>query len=791
MVDTLAFDQLSLSIEGMTCSACSSRLERAFKSQQGIVDADVNLQLERANVKFQPEEIDLEGVVDVVERTGFNVGTESKSFGLEGMTCANCASRAEKALNNSPGVLSANVNLALETSEVTYYQHVTGFQQLQNMVEQVGFRLTQQTTTDQKIDDDPVERAERYRLLLACVISVPFMVQMIAKWTGWEEIHLMPAAEIALATILFWIVGPKFFMSALKALQNKSANMDVLVSLGTLSAYLFSWFLTIRLGEAAEGELYFEAAVLIMTLVLLGKNLESRAKRATSAAIRELLNIRPNTVMIVDENGEGVEHPLFQLKLGDLFQCQAGQVIAADGEIVQGSAHVDEALVTGESRAIAKEVGDRVIEGSVNLDGYFVVRTTAVGEESTLQKIVKMIEQAQVGKTSIQRLVDLVSGVFVPVVMTIAALVIVLWIAFTGDFERAFINGVTVLVIACPCALGLATPTAVMTGVGAGARSGILFKDLGVLEAVRKIDTIVLDKTGTLTEITPALQNGEVVGDLSPTRCLQIAGSLQAQSAHPIAEAFTQELKKADLSRLEVQGFLSVVGKGVQGSIEEQTYYLGSRDFMELQGISISEFADFEDTVFLGKDSGLLAYYQIHEQVRSFADVVVSKLKSMGLEVLLLSGDSSKRVSRLAEQVGIESWFGKLLPEDKVSHIQEREAKGHVTAMIGDGINDAPALAAASIGIAVRSNTNVAMEVAPVTLMHSDLRLIPAIIEVSKVTFRKIKQNLFWAFIYNILMLPLAAFGFLNPTIAGAAMALSSVTVVLNSLWLRRWRPAF
>lgn len=782
-------ERVSLAIEGMTCSACSSRLERAFRDKEGVVQANVNLPLEVATLEVDPDRIDLDGIVDVVQNTGFDVGTETKSFGLEGMTCSACVSRAEKALLETPGVLNADVNLALESTNVTYLNHVVDYEQLSISTQNAGFTLTNRSL--ESVSQGPVHESgfDRYRLIIACVISVLFMIQMVAQWFGWEDIHLMPAMEVSLASIVIILVGPRFFRSALLALRNRSANMDVLVSLGTLSAYFFSWFLMVKLGEAAEGELYFEAVVLILTLVLLGKHLEAGAKRATTTAVRDLLNMRPSTVTVVLDNEESVERPIAQLKVGDLFLCQAGQLIAADGLIRKGEAHVDESLVTGESRPNVRQIGDSVIEGSVNLDGHLVVQTSAVGADSTLQKIVKMIENAQVGKTGIQRLVDRVSAFFVPVVISIAVLVFLGWLAITGDFETALISSVSVLVIACPCALGLATPTAVMTGVGAAAKSGILFKDLNVLETVQRIDTVVLDKTGTITETDPELGEIDSLQQLATERCLQLAGSLQAKSAHPIASAFNVAMREAKLKTLDVSNFLTVVGQGVQGEIESRVYYLGSIEYLKSEGLVLRDFAEFEDTVFLASDEGVLASFRIHEHMRDHANTAIQGLQRTGIQPILLSGDSEDRVAAIASELGITTSHGKMLPEDKVDYIKRAESGGSTVAMVGDGINDAPALAAATVGIAMRSATNVAMEVAPVTLMHSDVRLLPAVVDVSRATFRKIKQNLFWAFIYNIVMLPLAAMGILSPTIAGAAMAMSSLSVVLNSLWLRKWRP--
>ena len=780
--------RVAMAIDGMSCSACSTRLEKAFDNAEGIVEAHVNLPLETATVDFDPSIVDVNSLVEVVQKTGFDVGTETKSFGLEGMTCSACVNRAESALASTSGVLEANVNLGMESASITYIKHLINYEQLAKVIQNVGFSLVDKSspTAAQAEQSKP---ADTYRLILSCVIAVPFVIQMVAQWFGWDDIHLMPAAEVSLASIVICLVGPRFFHSARSALMNRSANMDVLVSLGSLAAYFFSWFLMIKLGEASEGELYFEAAVLILTLVMLGKHFESRAKRATKSAVRSLLNIRPTTVRVVIGNEEPVERPISQLKVDDLYQCFPGQIVAADGLIVEGVAHLDEALVTGESTPVGRGPQEHVIEGSVNLDGQLIVKTTAVGSESTLQKIIAMIENAQIGKTGVQRLVDQVSGVFVPIVVCIAIGVMLMWLFLTGDYEAAIINGVTVLVIACPCALGLATPTAVMTGVGVAAKHGILFKDLNVLEAARSIDTFLLDKTGTVTEEAPTLSHVSPLGQLDATTCLQIAASIQAKSAHPIARAFQAKAEEDGLPLLEVTEFKSTIGQGVQGRLGSTEYFLGSQRFLASQEIKLDPTQVAERTIFLGSKDQALASFVVDEQIRPDSVGALRDLSDAGMDLMLVSGDSRNRVERLANRLAIQQSRAELLPEDKVAMVAELEASGKHVAVVGDGINDAPALAAASVGIALRSQTNVAMEVAPVTLMRSDLRLLKAMVDVSQVTFRKIKQNLFWAFIYNIVMLPLAALGLLSPTIAGAAMAMSSISVVLNSLWLRKWRP--
>ena len=790
MVATAAAQKrVSIDIQGMTCGACVARLERAFNRTDGIEKANVNLPLEKATLVVDPTIVAFDELRSIVERTGFNVGTQSSIYFIDGMTEPSHANLVEETLFNVPGVLSVDVNYPEERVQVTFVARSLADSVLVEAIAKVGFALQIPTeSTARNRDAERADDRERLLLIVACLICIPFLVQMFAQFFGWDEIHMMPAAEVVLASILQLVVGARFYRAAYNALRGGSANMDVLVVLGTTAAYLYSWYLMLQLGEAAEGEMYFEAAALILTFILLGKRLESRAKRATMAAVRELMDLRPRTARLRDEEGQWHERPIDDLELGSVFEVRPGDRIPADGLILVGTTTIDEALLTGESAAIAKTVGDMVFEGSINVDGRVEVETTALGEDGTLHQIVEAIENAQTGKIAVQRLVDRVSAIFVPVVIGIALVVFGTWLFFGGDLETSLINAVSVLVIACPCALGLATPTAIITGTGAAARAGILYKDIQCVEEAQRISVIAFDKTGTLTTASPMLGDVTVSNSLSESQAVQIAASIQANSTHPIADAFTSAAQSRNIDLLHSTGFLNHVAEGVEAGIDGIRYFVGNVRFAERMQVSIDT-SHAPDDILLFDESNLLASFEIEDTVRPEAQSAVARLRELGVRSCMLSGDSTAKATDVAKRLGIEEFLAELTPEGKVSAVERMSEKNEIVAMVGDGINDAPALARANVGIAMSSGTDVSLEVAPITLMRNDLNLVAAAIQASRATFRKIKQNLFWAFIYNVVMLPLAALGILTPTIAGAAMALSSVSVVCNSLWLRAWKP--
>ena len=784
-----ATTRISLDIRGMTCSACVNRLETAFLKTEGVESALVNLPLEKANLVVDSHLIDIDSLRSVVEKTGFDVGTRRREFFVKGMTCSACVSRVESALLNVPGILAVDVNLAVEKATVEILTHAANDDQITDAVDRAGYRLIAPSNDELRLrDEERTDDKETRLLIVACLICIPFMVQMFAQFFDWEEVHMMPAAELVLASILQLFIGARFYRSAFNALRGKTANMDVLVVLGTTAAYLISWYLMLNLGEAAEGELYFEASALILTFVLIGKRLERRAKRATTSAVRELMDLRPPIVRLESESGDWEERPVSELKRGTQFEVRPGDRLAADGRVIEGLSTVDESVLTGESAAVTKQVNDSVFEGTINIDGRLVIETTALAEDSTLQKIVYAIENAQQGKLNVQRLVDKVSAIFAPVVIGIALVVFAAWSLMTGDLEMSLINAVSVLVIACPCALGLATPTAIVAGTGIAAKLGVLYKDVHSVEVAQRVTAIAFDKTGTLTTQQPSIEISGTASRIDRFDALAIAASLQSQSEHPIAQAFVNHASDEHISLRTITNFESFVAEGVSARIDDQVYWLGNERLMRRADVLLDE-SNATEQVFLATRGEIVAEFKVVDTVRPEAKQAIDKLTALGIDTHLISGDSEERTKVIAGELGISNYQSRLRPEEKVELIQRLGESGQVVGMVGDGVNDAPALARADLGIAMSTGTGVSLEVAPVTLMRNDLGLVATTIQVSQVTFKKIKQNLFWAFIYNVIMLPLAALGFLTPTFAGAAMALSSVSVVCNSLLLRLWKP--
>ena len=785
---------LDLPIEGMTCSACVARLENALAQAPGVVEASVNLALERASVSFDGSATNASALAEVVARTGFDVRTERQTYPVEGMTCAACSARVEKVLLRSPGVVDADVNAALERATVTVAAGCVTPLALARRVDEAGYRLVVDGEhTDQPGVGPGEDRlaAERRTVTVSMVLTLPMVVGMAFAAFGYDEIHLMPAGEVLLATPIQFLFGARFYRAAYRALRAGGANMDVLVVLGTTAAYVYSWYLLLTLGAAADGQLYFEASAVIITLVLLGKYLESRAKRATTRAIRQLMDLRPPTARVRRPDGSEEAVPVARVGVGDIVVVRPGERIAVDGEVVSGESEVDEALLTGESAPVAKAAGDGVTGGAVNAAGYLEVRTTAVGEDTTLARIVRLVEAAQSGKARVQRLVDRVSRVFVPIVVGIAVTTFAAWLVVTGGFEASLIAAVSVLVIACPCALGLATPTAIMTGTGAAARAGILIKDVDTLERAPALSTVVFDKTGTLTVGRPRVTDVRVLRG-SEDELLALAAAVQISSEHPLAKAVVDHARGRGIESVPAVDFRNHVGRGVSGCVAGNEVRAGNGGFAwgDVTPANLDWGSRVDGTVvWVADEDGVRGALLCRDAVRPEARAAVQRLKSMGVRPVILSGDAASVVRPLALEVGIEEAHAGMLPDEKAAFVQTRVAAGERVAMVGDGINDAPALAAADVGFAIGTGTDVAMETAGITLMRPAPTLIPAALDASRATFRKIKQNLFWAFVYNVVGIPAAALGYLSPTLAGAAMAFSSVCVVSNSLLLKRWTP--
>lgn len=787
-----ATHRYQLLIDGMTCSACSTRLERMLSAASGIVTAAVNLATERATIDID-DATSLDSVIQVVRRAGFDARKETRAYRISGAADEAVARMAREALEGTPGVVTATIDEDRALVEVERYALAVSDEILEERAREIGCILS---SGDTEPVDDRRDLRQYLAIGAAILLSTPFVVQMAAHQvltTGWA---MHPLVEALLATPLQFVIGARFYRGALNALRGGGANMEVLVVTGTTAAYLFSWYQYATLGDAASGHLYFDASAIIITLVLVGKQLEMRARRGAAQAIRELLALRPRTALVEAEDGTVQEKPLQDVRVGDSLVCRTGMQVPADGIVTSGVAEVDESLVTGESMPVARSKGDPVVAGSLNIDGLLTIEARVTGADSTLARMIRLVENAQAAKPAVQRLADRVCGIFVPVVVVIAAIAFLGWLVAGAGVEVAVINAVSVLVIACPCALGLATPTAIMTGSGAATRAGILIKDVEALEQAHGVTHLVLDKTGTLTSGTPRLGTIQLLTDnLDENAALAIMASLQQGSEHPIAEAFRLAAEERRLPLQAVQEFSSRVAMGVEGIVDGTLYLAGNRRLFESLAFTAPDPVDADDEggVWLGarRDDGdvWLARFIVDDATRPGASEAVDFLKRLGITPFLASGDTTTATRRIAAATGIDEFRSRVRPEDKVVLIDELMEDGRKVGMVGDGINDAPALARATVGMAMGSGTDVAMETAAITLMRPDPRLVAAAIDISRRTWRKIRQNLFWAFIYNVIGLPLAALGHLSPSLAALAMALSSVSVVGNSLILRSWRP--
>jgi Cu+-exporting ATPase len=720
---------------------------------------------------------------------------------IEGMTCAGCARRVEKVLQGQPGVSAAAVNLALERAEVVLDPKRLRLADLAAAVARAGFRVvTDDAGAPDAAGPEPAARgagrAELLQLLAAAVLTLPLLLPMILAWLG-RPVHLSPWVELALATPVQLVVGARFYRGAWHALRARSGNMDLLVALGTSAAYGYSLWLVLRHGSAAMGHLYFEASAVVITLVLLGKWLEARAKRGASAALRELMALRPETATVWRDGTETVV-PIAAVRRGEIVVTRPGERVAVDGSVVEGASEIDESLLTGESMPVARGPGEPVIAGSINGPGRLKIRAERLGRDTTLARITRLVEQAQMGKAPIQRLVDRVSAVFVPVVVALAAVTFAGWLLLDGSLERAIVAAVSVLVIACPCALGLATPTALVAGTGVAARAGILIRNIETLERAHAVDRMVFDKTGTLTRGRPEVSAIVPAPGMDEAVLLRLVASAQRGSEHPLGRATVERAQSLELPLSEPRAFTALPGHGLTATVDGQAVVLGTAALLAEHGVATealaaqaAELAARGDTVsWAAADGRLLGLLAFRDAVREEAAAAVRALAGQGVPSLMLSGDHHAAAARVGAILGIEAVRAPVRPEDKAGEIQLLRAQGLVVGMVGDGVNDAPALAAADVGIAMGTGADVALETAGITLMRPDPMLVPAALDIARRTWAKIRQNLFWAFVYNVVALPLAAFGLLTPELAGAAMAMSSVSVVTNALLLRHWRPA-
>jgi Cu+-exporting ATPase len=803
-----AGETVSIPVAGMTCASCVGRVERAIRDVPGVAHASVNLATERVDVTFRPGRSDPAAVVSAITKAGYIPSITTTELSITGMTCASCVGRVEKALRSVPGVVGADVNLATERARIEAMGS-TSSAALIGAVEKAGYSAALKTgqqssagAATEEVQRSAAANRELRHVLIAAFLSLPLVVPMLLGPFGVEA--AVPGwVQLLLATpVQFWL-GARFYRAGWKALAARTGNMDLLVAIGTSAAYGLSLYqvLFMPMDHGAGGHYYFEASSVVITLVLLGKWLEGRAKRQTGEAIRALMALRPDIARVVRDDGVETERPVDQVKVGDLVRVRPGERIPVDAQLRIGATTVDESMLTGESLPVAKMAGDRLTGGSINGEGLILIATTAVGAETTLARIVRLVENAQGAKAPIQRLVDKVSAVFVPVVIAIAALTFAGWLFAGAGVETAILNAVAVMVIACPCALGLATPTAIMAGTGVAARAGVLIKDAEALETAHRIDAVAFDKTGTLTEGKPTLVAAVPAGTTSEQQLLALAAGLQSGSEHPLARAVMGAAEQQGIRPTAVETMKALPGRGVSGDLGGKELILGSSRLLDEEQIDRSALSYYAEQLEREGRSvswvaetaperrliGLLAF---GDEPKPAARQAVADLHARGIESIMLTGDNEGAAAAVAKRLGIERVIANVLPEAKAEAVASLRHAGGTVAMVGDGVNDAPALAAADVGIAMSTGTDVAMHAAGITLMRGDPRLVADAIDISRRTYSKIRQGLFWAFVYNVIGVPLAALGYLSPVVAGAAMAFSSVSVVANALTLRRWRPS-
>ncbi len=794
--ETIKMKQIRFRVNGMTCAACASHVEKALNAIEGVEEASVVITNEQASVTYDPDRLRVKDLAEAVVRSGYEMGTKTEKISIGDMTCAACSASVQRALSRREGVLEARVNLATETARVRYLPDVIGKDELVQAVEETGYSMVTRADDDEEIgaEMEAMHRAQK-KVMWAFVLTVPVWSLMLASMFG---LHLpvssavQIAIEAALAFPVVFLIGFHTMRSALRAVRHGAANMDVLIAMGTGAAYAYgisSLFFDVHT--------FFGLAAGIMAFHLLGRYLEARARGKASQAIKKLLEMEADTARVLVD-GEEREIALEDVRIGDIMLVRPGEKIPTDGEVVKGTSTVDESMATGEPIPSAKNTGDEVMGATINKQGVLEARATRVGRDTFLSQVIRMVEEAQATRVPIQEFADRVTGRFVPVVILIAAVTFALWLIFggTGAITTAVFATIAVLVIACPCALGLATPTALMVGIGKGAENGVLIRHGAAVQTMKNITTIVFDKTGTITQGKPEVTDVITTSDLSEEELLQYAASAETASEHPLGEAIVAKARSAGLDLLEIEEFHAIPGHGIEGTLKGKEILIGNKRLLRKRKVDIDHIettlADLEEqaktAMLVSHDGHMVGVVAVADTVKDDSQQAIAQLKTMGLAPVMLTGDNERTARAIADQVGIKRVRAEVLPDEKTDEIRALQNAGEIVAMVGDGINDAPALKQAHVGIAIGTGTDIAIESADITLVRGKLSAVVAGVRLSRSTFRIIRQNLFWASIYNTIAIPVAALGLLNPMIAMVAMTISSISVVFNSMRLKNVR---